>query len=231
MKNTSQLCLNLHVRFEPSFENFYVTKTNATLLNYLQHFFDYPENLYIWSPPQQGRTHLLHALCRLAQAQQRSHMYLSLKKKSDIEVGILQNLELYDLICLDDLEEVVGNSVWEEALFHLYNRTQMQKKQIVIAANVAPAQLNLDLPDLKSRLSASTVFAIHPLNDAEKLKVLQMRAEKFGLVLSNSVGKFLLNHAARDNHFLFSALDELDKISLSKKQALTIPFVKEVLGL
>jgi DnaA family protein len=226
----SQLCLHLPLPDEATFENFHTTETNAALVHYLQTFFDDPSNLYIWSGPQQGRTHLLQALCRLARAKSLQPMYLSLKKKSDLEVGILQNLECYDLICLDDLEDIAGNTLWEEALFHLYNRLEAHKKQVVIAASHPPAQLHLYLPDLKSRLSACTIFAIHPLTDPEKLRVLQARAKQRGLILSNQVGQFLLAHVARDNASLFAILDKLDNASLSAKQALTIPFVKRVLG-
>jgi DnaA family protein len=226
-----QLCLHLPMRHDATLENFFITETNLPLIHYLKNFFDHPENLYIWSGPQQGRTHLLHALCREATTKGLKSMYLSLKKKTDLEVGILQNLEHYDLVCLDDLEDIIRNPLWEEALFHLHNRMEAQKKQIVIAASAPPAQLKLHLADLKSRLSAYTVFAIHPLSDLEKLSLLQTRAKQRGLTLSKQVGKFLLDHVSRDNPSLFAVLDKLDQASLSAKQALTIPFVKRVLKL
>jgi DnaA family protein len=224
-----QLCLDLQIPDEATFDNFHTSESNKALLHHLKTFFDHQDNLYIWSASQQGRTHLLHALCRLADEKKYNPMYLSLKQNSEFEVGVLQNLEIYDLLCLDDLNDIAGNAVWEEALFHLYNRMHAQKKKLVFAANIPPAQLNLDLADLKSRLSACTVFNIQPLNDLEKLTLLQRRAQNRGLALSTKVGKFLLDHASRDMPSLFQMLDLLDKASLSAKQALTIPFIKRVL--
>jgi len=225
-----QLTLNIQPHEGLCFENFYLTPENATVLHSLQHFFEKPEHLYLWSLPEQGRTHLLQGLCHLAKASGKRAMYLSLKRKTEFEVGILQNLESYDVVCMDDIEAIIGWPLWEEALFHLYNQLEAAKKYLVVTAAAPPSQLNC-MPDLQSRLSASTVFHLHPLTDPQKLKALQNRSLNRGLCLSPSAGKFLLHHFKRDNVSLFQALDQLDAASLIEKQALTIPFIKKTLSL
>jgi DnaA family protein len=59
--------------------------------------------------------------------------------------------------------------------------------------------------------------------------VLIMRAERRGMILSDDVGKFILNHCPRHMATLFAAFEALDKASLAAQRKLTIPFVKAIL--
>jgi DnaA family protein len=228
-----QLTLNIQLRDTASFANFYVNEANRLAFSQVQGFLEQNTELmlYLWSAPQQGRTHLLQASCHAALAKGFSSVYIPLKDKKNFSVELLQGLENIKLICLDDLEAIAGDKAWEEALFHLYNRCQAQKNYVLMAANCAPHELHYQLPDLQSRLAAVTVFRLSSLGEVDKLSALQLRAEQRGLVLSIQVGKFLLQHWPRDNNALFAALDKLDQASLASQRQLTIPFVKEVLGL
>ena len=58
-----------------------------------------------------------------------------------------------------------------------------------------------------------------------------MRAEQIGLQLSEAVAMFLLARIARSTGQLFTILERLDNASLAAKRKLTVPFVKQVLGL
>jgi DnaA family protein len=52
-----------------------------------------------------------------------------------------------------------------------------------------------------------------------------------GLYLSNEVAVFLLNRLPRDSRGLMTALEKLDGASLQEQRRLTLPFVKDILGL
>ena len=71
---------------------------------------------------------------------------------------------------------------------------------------------------------------IHELKDEDKINTLQEHAKKRGLELSKSVGHYILNRCARNMHDLQTVLDRLDHASLVAQRKLTIPFVKDVLG-
>lgn len=229
----TQLILPLQPPDACCFENFHIGQ-NVILLNCLQHFSRKKGEpyLYIWGKSGAGCTHLLQACCHAAQLQGFSVAYLplnSLKKNNSSE--ILRGLESMDMVCVDELESIVGDKCWQEALFHFYNRLQEQARFLLIAAKNVPNQLNLSLPDLTSRLASGVLFQVRELNDAERLIALQQRADSRGLVLSEEVGQFLLQRLPRNSQALFSALKLLDKASLCLKRKLTIPLVKTILNL
>jgi len=163
----TQLILPIQPPDACCFENFYIGQ-NAILLNSLRHFSRKigESYIYIWGNPGAGCTHLLQACCHEAQQQGFSVAYLplnTLKKNNSSE--ILRGLESVDMVCIDELESVVEDSIWQESLFHFYNRLQEQTCYLLIAAKNVPNQLNLSLPDLVSRLSSGVLFQVHELNE------------------------------------------------------------------
>ncbi len=67
--------------------------------------------------------------------------------------------------------------------------------------------------------------------DEEKLLALQLRGKLRGFELPEDVGRFLLKRLDREMRTLFMTLDQLDRASITAQRKLTIPFVKEILGL
>jgi DnaA family protein len=51
------------------------------------------------------------------------------------------------------------------------------------------------------------------------------------LILSHDTASFLLQRIPRDIHYLTQVVEQLDQASLVAQRRLTIPFVRNVLGL
>ncbi|MCD6045007.1 MAG: DnaA-related protein [Gammaproteobacteria bacterium] len=213
-----------------TFANFY-GGLNKNIVDYLQkELLPQKTSAYLWGSPGCGLTHLLHALCETANALHKTTMYLSLKEASLYTPEILANVEQVDILCIDDIDAVVGQALWEEALFDAYNRMQDKDNIWVCTAKTSVRGLNCSLADLQSRLSWGQVFHIELLTEAERAAVLQLRAKERGMIVSDEVIHFLLNHYQRDLGVLLLLLEKLDGASLAEKKRLTIPFVKDVLG-
>ncbi|MFW0094714.1 MAG: DnaA regulatory inactivator Hda [Coxiella endosymbiont of Haemaphysalis qinghaiensis] len=227
---SDQLPLRINLQEETTFANFYPGENEAVLhvLN------DFLENkvesfVYVWGESGVGRTHLLQACCHEMNNRALETMYLPLRM-SQLTPAILQGMETKHLICIDDVDAVLNQKDWEEALLHFYNRARANANlKLIISGKTIPPQLNCQLADLRSRLSWDLVFQIVDLTDTEKIKALQMRAHDRGFELPDAVGQFLLYRYPRNMSLLFNLLDKLDWASLIAKRKLTIPFVKTTL--
>jgi DnaA-homolog protein len=231
---TKQLTLPIQPPDANIFQNFYTSDANAVLVSFLKQFSAKKGEpfIYIWGNSGAGCTHLLHACCHAAQEKGFSAAYLPLgliKKTSSPEV--FHGLESVDVVCIDELESIVGDSFWQESLFHFYNRIQERMQYLLIAAKSVPQHLGFTLADLVSRLTSGVLFQVRELNDSERLTALQQRARLRGLEFSDEVGQFLLLRLPRHAKALFSALEQLDSASLSLQRKLTIPLVKAILNL
>jgi DnaA family protein len=228
----AQLTLSLSSKDEATFENFYAGK-NIEVVTELKKAAagqgHGEQIIYLCGTRGQGCSHLLQACCHYAHQNKLTSVYLPLTHLLALSPAVLNDLELLNLVCIDDLEVIASHSEWEEALFHLYNRVYDAGGKIVLAAHTSPKSINIVLPDLVSRLSWGMVYQLFPLNDEEKLAVLNRKANCRGIILSEEVGKYILTHCPRHMSTLFAALDVLDKASLAAQRRLTIPFVKEIL--
>jgi DnaA family protein len=102
---------------------------------------------------------------------------------------------------------------------------------MIIAANAAPSAVGFELPDLVSRLTWGTVFQLANRSDEDLGNIIQFRLENRGLETTSESIKFLLTRVDRDLGNLMMIVNELDKKSLQAKRKLTIPFMKQALGL
>ena len=225
-----QLALNCALADDTTFENFYAGP-NEKILRLLESL---PKNgggqfIYLWGPPRTGRSHLLMASCHSFSEHSMQTAYLPLKEQS-IQPQMLENCEKMSLLCLDDLDAIVGRPIWEEAIFHCFNRLLATNGNLIVTTNTSPKALPCALPDLKSRLSSSIICQLKPSSDEQKLQTLLFRAERRGLRMSLEMANYLLNHYQRDLNTLFAMLEKMAKEALYAKRAFTIPFVKEVLG-
>jgi DnaA family protein len=186
--------------------------------------------LYLFGASGSGKSHLLYAACVQAQEQGLTSQLLALDDFRQYSPRLFDGLEQLDLVCLDNIQAIAGDSHWQVALFDLYNRMVEQGKRLLIVADEAPLQLGITLPDLVSRLQACTIFQLRLLSDDDKQKLLQQKARLRGIDLPDEVARFLLNRQQRDIRALVAILDKLDKASIVHQRKLTIPFVKDVLA-
>jgi len=231
-----QLPLNIQLPETANFDT-YVPGENGLLLELLRQCAAGrgEMQIYCWSEPGLGKTHLLQACCHSAADRGYLPCYLPLnellhqdERKDSVGPDILDNLESVDLLCLDGLHHITGLSPWEQATFSLINRCRAKGTRLVLAAGANIHELGWLLPDLASRLSWGPVFQIKPLNDDDKLLVLQGRAQRRGIELSDEVGLYMLRRFPRDIRFLCDVLDALDRASLAAQRRVTIPFIKAV---
>jgi DnaA family protein len=226
----AQLALGVTLHEDMTFDNFYAGTENQAILFNLRQFINRTgENfIFLWGREGVGISHLLQACCHEIVRMGEQAIYLSLSE-TYLQPEVLQDLEAFQLICLDDIDSVLGQTAWESALFYLYNCASEKNVRLLVAAKHAPAILNCKLPDLHSRLLWGLALPVNLLADEEKLIALQIRAQNRGLVLADDVGQFLLRHCARNMTTLFNLLDRLDAASLAAKRRLTIPFIKQAL--
>ncbi len=226
-----QLPLALQLRDDATFDNFY-PGSNGLVLETLKAQLNPGERyIYLYGALASGRSHLLQAACHLAESQELRALYLPLAELRDYPpVELFEGLTQLDLICLDDIDAVVGHDQWEQELFHLFNRLQQNQTALLIAANRSVRELSVQLPDLASRLSWGALFNIKALSDEQCIQAMQMRAGFRGLELTAEVAQYIYHRCQRDLDTLLEVLSQLDRASLKHQRRLTIPFVKSVMN-
>jgi DnaA-homolog protein len=185
---------------------------------------------WICGPASAGKTHLLQATCSQA-AEARRAGYFPLAELASLGIGVLDGLPQLQCLCLDDLEAVVGRLDWERAIFALLREVEESGGALVMAARPPPALLPWALPDLGSRCAAGAVLQLRALDETEQQQALQLRARLRGFELPDDTLRWLQRRFPRDMRRLYDLLDTLDEAALAAQRRLTVPFIREVLGL
>lgn len=225
----SQLALPLKLQDHAVFESFLPTG-NEALVAFLR---DTVASIngpggWIRGAGSTGKTHLLQAVCECAQD---DAQFLPVADFVEAGPDILEGLSNRQFVCLDDVDAVSGDANWELKLFSLYNALVDAGGVLLCSAAAAPRDCGFELADLVSRFSRLPTFHLHPLDEAERIEALQLRARHRGLDLPTESASYLLTRSTRDMASLYALLDKLDAEAMIAKRRLTIPFVKEVLSL
>ena len=229
-----QLSLGISLNDDATFENFYTTDANKQAVSALEQFCigHNNRNVLIWGQPGSGLTHLLQAVCHSAGNENKSVQFLPLRELIGFAASdVCEGLEQFEIVCLDSIDSICGNKEWEHALFHLFNNIRDAENSLLVSSHTNPPALPILLADLKSRMLGCVRYHITSLTDTDKHQALIKRAAARGMDMPGDVAQFILNRASRDTNELFYILDRLDDASLQSKRKLTIPFVKEILGL
>ena len=228
--SASQLPLGIRLNDEATFANFLVSSGNRQLFDVLTSTSPSVQLIYLWGAEGSGRSHLLQALCHRYAESGASALYLPLLSRHDFAPQILEHSHALSVICVDDLDAVGTDSVWQEAMFHCFNEAAESNVLFVVTASRAPRDLDLSLADLRSRMQKGLIFQLQAADDGFKKQILQHRANSRGISLSDQVCDYILQRADRSLAGLIAVLERLDSESFQRQRRLTVPLVKDVMG-
>lgn len=224
-----QLSLDVVLRGEPTFDSF-VGRANEEIRGRLRQLATaavlQPLRLWLTGERGTGKSHLLHATCAVALGAGHRACHAPVSRsllERAHEVGSSPTVWL-----LDDLGAIVGDRAAEAALMQVYNESPAP---IVFASRLHPGACEWLLADLRSRLLAAEVFRLESPDDEDRRALLVARAKAVGLVLADDVLDYMLSRLPRDPATLGEAIERLDMASWRARRRLTLPFVRDVLGL
>lgn len=172
------------------------------------------KNCYFYGHAECGKSHLLVAMCTLYKDMNKKAIYLPLKQVINESPQIIADIENYDLVALDDLHLIVNNRDWQEAIFHLFNKSLEGKCQIALVADKSVSELQFSMQDLVSRLAQCTSFSLpkNQLIDDRKQMVLNILNRR-NLMFNKSIIDFLIHHGPLKTSLMISVIDDLQRLS------------------
>jgi len=224
-----QLTLPLYLEDGLDYAN-YVADKNAAVVRATQAWArGEMEQIYLYGEQGSGRSHVVNAAIKLADEMGFATCVLPCKELVQMPPEVLEGIEQFSMVAVDDVDTFAGQPEWEEALFHLYNRCRELGHGLLFSGLHTPRESGFMLADLISRLGAGPVYKLQPLSDEGLTALLMRRAKQRGMPLSKEVAHYIILRGVRQPKALIALLDELDKSALRQQRKLTIPFVKEVL--
>ena len=130
-----------------------------------------------------GKTHLLHAVAHETAAHGRRVIYLTADRfmygfvsalKAQTALNFKERLRGIDLLVIDDVQFLQGKSIQQE-FCHTLNALIDSGRQIVIAADRPPSDLESLDERVRSRLAGGLVVEMGPLDENLRVKIIEAR--------------------------------------------------------
>ena len=139
--------------------------------------------LYIHAAVGLGKTHLLQAVAHAATSVKRRVIYLTAEKfmhgfvsalKAQTAIAFKEKLRTIDLLVIDDVQFLQGKSIQQE-FCHTLNALIDARRQIVIAADRPPADLESLDERVRSRFAGGLCVEMGGLDELLRIKLLEAR--------------------------------------------------------
>lgn len=201
MSAARQLALPFAHQPDYAAEDFLHAACNEEALAWLDRTADWPNHrLALWGEEGVGKTHLLHIW-----AQRQGAALLS----GPLLRGLIAPPAASGL-ALDD-----ADAADEVALFHLINAMAEARRPLLLAGRAAPARWPVRLPDLASRLRATTAVRIAAADDGLLRALLARLLAARQLAVPEPLQDWLLARLPRSQGALREAVARLDRAALA----------------
>lgn len=180
--------------------------------------------LYIHACVGRGKTHLLHAITRAARMAQpgRNVVYLTAEHfmfrfvaalRSHTAIPFKEALREIDLLLIDDMQFLQGKSVQQE-FCHMLNQLIDGARQVVVAADRPPAELETLDERVRSRLRGGVAFEIGAPDvqlrrDILKVRYIAASHQNPGLDIPETILEYVAQSVASNGRDLEGALNRL----------------------
>ena len=189
-----------------TFENFVVGKTNEFAYAAAKKVAESKNvsfnPLFLYSSVGLGKTNLMHSIITHIKkndptrnviyltAEQFVYKFVKALRYKDT-TAFKEQFRSVDVLMIDDFQFMGNKGTTQDEFFHTFNSLVGEGKQVIIAADKSPTDLEGIESRLKSRLVGGLVVDIMPTDFDLRMGILQKKAEVLGINLPTKVAEFL----------------------------------------
>ncbi len=206
-----QLVLELPHRSALGLEDFLVGASNAAAVELVDSWPGWPHWAAVVSGPEgAGKSHLGHVW--------RQRSGAGLVTAADLGQAALDDLARAGALLVEDLHAGVGD---EQSLFHALNLAREHRWSILLTSRRAPGELDVRLPDLRSRLRALPHVAIAEPDEGLLAAVLVKLFADRQLEVEPHVVGYLTRHMERSLGAARRVVADVDRLALAMQRKVT----------
>lgn len=214
-----QLAFDLDFRAALGREDFLVSPANAAAVEAVEAAGRWPQNtLAIVGPAGSGKSHLAEVWRSATGAARLGAAHLD---ETAIGAG-----ESSGAIAIEDIDRGIGE---ERVLFHLFNLAREGRLAMLVTSRALPGELDITLPDLRSRLRAMALVRIEPPDEALLRALLVKLLADRQQSVSPRVIEYVMRRIERSADAARDFVRTLDRLALARRSDLTLGVARDAL--
>ncbi len=199
--------------------------------------------LYIYGGAGLGKTHLMHSIAHfilrnnpLAKIRYvTSETFInefvdSIRNKNNMSPADFRNrYRELDVLLIDDIQFIIGKEGTQEEFFHTFNTLYENKKQIVIASDKPPKDIDNLEDRLRSRFEVGLIVDIQMPDFETRMAILRKKEELMHVNIDNEIIKYIATNIKSNIRELEGALTKIVAMSRLKGQSIDLPLAESLL--
>ena len=199
--------------------------------------------LYIYGGAGLGKTHLMQSVAHFISQQNRhakiryvtSETFInefvdSIRNKNNISPAeFRKKYRELDVLLIDDIQFLIGKEGTQEEFFHTFNALYDNRKQIIIASDKPPKDIDNLEERLRSRFEVGLIVDIQMPDVETRMAILRKKEELEGYNIDNEVIKYIADNIKSNVRELEGALTKVVAKSRLVKQPITLELAEELL--
>ncbi len=215
-----QLVLDLPHRSALDLEDFLVSQSNQSAIDLIDGVVAWPNGAaLVVGPEGAGKSHLANVWRDKTQA---TRIVAAEASEEAVQVAVGGGR-----VIVEDLDFGVRD---EAALFHLLNIAKQGKALALFTSKLAPGDLSIALPDLRSRVKALPMATIEPPDEALLSAVLVKLFADRQLVVEPGVVGYLIVRMERSMAAANAVVAEIDRLGLAMRRRVSKQLVLAALS-
>lgn len=198
--------------------------------------------LFILGPTGMGKTHLMNAVgnhIRKSKPNTRISYVSAEKFLNECVSGIRRNemdkfrtkyREECDILLIDDIQILGRTEAVQEEFFHTLNHFFEQRRQIVVASDKMPKEINGLADRIRTRLEGGLIADIQMPEIETRVAILRYKAERKNIQLPEDVVQYIARLSKRSIRELEGNLNKLKMFTELRGLQISLQLAKEVLG-
>lgn len=217
--SSPQLTLDFQHRPALGLEDFFVSASNKAAIELIDQWPNWPgPAVFLQGPIGSGKSHLAHVWQMAAQSK-------IIKASQFTNSDITEDDDISSMV-IEDLDKGIAD---ENAVFHLINLAKEKGFTLLFTGVSGPGQIEIALPDLRSRIRALTVVTIEAPDEMLLRFMLLKQFEDRQLDVTPQLIEYILPRMERSFEGVGLVVELLDKAALSTGRKLTRQFAGEIL--
>ena len=174
--------------------------------------------LFIYGGVGLGKTHLLHAIGHVAQANHVEILYVSAERFTNEFITAIQERKTTEfrkkyrtvsMLLIDDIHFISGKGQTEESFFHTFDELHNANRQIVITCNCLPKSIPLLYDSLRSRLEWGLIAEVQSPDPETRLALFQAKAKQREAEIPLEVLEFMAQRSCQNIRELEGCLNRV----------------------
>ena len=197
--------------------------------------------LFLYGPSGVGKTHLMSAVINEIKRTKPETRVLYTKGDDFINymVECIKNNDMVsfrnryrncDVLLIDDIQFIAGKVATQNETFHTFQALFDEGKQIILASDRPPKDINPLEERLRSRFEQGLLADINPPDLELRVAIIKKRAEDIGIFVPNDVLSFLAENLRSNIRQIEGAIKKLAAKSLVDGRQISMELARDCIG-